>query len=224
MYNFPHIRRDDVTIQFNRDKPSNDLPPLPPATDLETKSILKLAIEANRNLAELKGVGAFIPNQSILLRDIVVQEAKMSSEIENIVTTNDSLYQVMSQDSLKLDRHTKEVLSYESALWHGVEYIKKKPIGTNLFVELVDIIKSHKASIRSTPGTALKDSKGSVIYTPPVGESVIRELLGNLEQFLHVNSKLDPLIKMAAMHYQFEAIHPFSDGNGRNGRILNICA
>ena len=209
-------------MQFNRDKPYNDLPLLPPATDLESKAILKLAIEANRNLAELKGVGALIPNQAILLRGIVIQEAKMSSEIENIVTTNDSLYQAMSQDSLKLDPHTKEVLSYESALWHGVEYIKKKPIGTNLFVELVEIIKSHKASIRSTPGTALKNSKGTVIYTPPAGESVIRDLLGNLEQFLHAESNLDPLIKMAVMHYQFEAIHPFSDGNGRTGRIMNI--
>ena len=196
--------------------------PQNPKADLETKAVLKLAIEANRNLAELKGVGALIPNQSILLRGIVVQEAKVSSEIENIITTNDSLYQAMSQDSQKFDPHTKEVLSYEAALWHGVEYIKKKPIGTNLFVELVNIIKSNTANIRSTPGTVLRDSRDEVIYTPPTGESVIRDLLSNLEKFVHTEASLDPLIKMAVMHYQFEAIHPFTDGNGRTGRIMNI--
>jgi Fic family protein len=202
-------------MQFNKEKPYNNLPLLPPKVDLESTRILKAAIEANRYLAEIKGAGDLIPNQAILLRGIVVQEAKLSSEIENIVTTNDNLYQAISQESPSVNPQTKEVLSYEKALWHGVQYIKDKPIGTNLFVDLVNIIKDNSATIRSTPGTVLRDSKNRVIYTPPIGEKEIRDLLGNLEKFIHAEDQLDPLIKMAVMHYQFEAIHPFTDGNGR---------
>src|SRR3990167_1721777 len=207
---------------MNPNQPYNDLPLLPPAVDLEATAILKKAISANRALAELKGAVKSIPNQGILVNGIVLQEARLSSEIENIVTTNDELYSAAADEKLASNPHAKEVLLYRQALWHGFTSLKKKPLATNLFIEIAEIIKGKNIGIRKVPGTKIANSKGEVIYTPPEGESVIRDKLSNLEKFLHDEDGIDPLIKLAALHYQFEAIHPFVDGNGRTGRIINI--
>ncbi|MUG30516.1 Fic family protein [Aeromonas salmonicida] len=209
-------------MSFDRNQPYNDLPLLPPIIELETKAVLKQAIAANRVLANLRGLAAKIPNQGLLINSIILQEARLSSEIENIVTTNDELYRAAANRDGKTDPHTKEVLRYREALYHGFHSLKDRPLNTNLFIELVRLIKQVDIGIRAIPGTALKSDRGEVIYTPPVGEQVIRDKLANLEQFIHAEDELDPLVKMAVMHYQFEAIHPFPDGNGSTGRILNL--
>lgn len=207
---------------FNRLIPYNDLPLLPLKAELETKAVLKQAIAANRMLANLRGLAAQIPNQGMLIQSVVLQEARLSSEIENIVTTNDELYRADADPDSKTDSQTKEVLRYRQALYAGFNALKTRPLTTNLFIEIVQIIKAIDLGIRKTTGTALKNQAGETIYTPPEGESIIRDKLSNLEQFIHADDDLDPLVKMAIMHYQFEAIHPFEDGNGRTGRILNI--
>lgn len=209
-------------MPFDRAQPYNDLPPLPPPVELETKAVLKQAISANRVLANLRGLAAQIPNQGMLISSIALQEARLSSEIENIVTTNDELYRADADPEGKSDPHTKEVLRYREALYHGFQALKARPLTTNLFIEIVRLIKQTELDIRAIPGTALKNDAGQVVYTPPVGEAVIRDKLGNLEQFIHAEDGIDPLVKMAVMHYQFEAIHPFPDGNGRTGRIMNL--
>lgn len=209
-------------MAFNRSEPYNDLPLLPPGVELESRAVLKQAIAANRVLANLRGLAAKIPNQGMLINSIVLQEARLSSEIENIVTTNDELYRAAADADGKTDPHTKEVLRYRQALYRGFQALKERPLNTNLFIEMVRLIKQVELGIRAVPGTALKNDLGEVIYTPPEGERRIRELLGNLEQFIHAEDDLDPLVKMAVLHYQFEAIHPFPDGNGRTGRILNL--
>ncbi len=207
---------------FDRKQPYNDLPLLPPPVELETKAILKQAIAASRAIAELRGKAQQIPNQRMMIDSIVLQEARLSSEIENIVTTNDELYRAAADMDGLFDSHTKEVLRYRQAIWFGYEQIKKRPLSINLFVEIVQIIKQIKLDVRKTTGTKLSGPNGEIVYTPPEGEAVIREKLANLEQFIYDNYDLDPLVKLAVMHYQFEAIHPFADGNGRTGRILNI--
>lgn len=209
-------------MSFDRQQPYNDLPLLPPPTELETKAVLKQAISTNRVLANLRGLAAQIPNQGVLINSIVLQEARLSSEIENIVTTNDELYRADADADGKTDSHTKEVLRYRQALNFGFKELARRPLTTNLFIDIVRIIKEVDLGIRRVPGTALKNTLDEVVYTPPVGEAVIRDKLANLEQFIHADDGLDPLVKMAVMHYQFEAIHPFEDGNGRTGRILNL--
>ena len=210
-------------MSFDANQPFNDLPLLPPGVQLETVPVLKQAIAASRELAELKGAGNLIPNQKILLTGIVLQEARLSSEIENIVTTNDELYQASADDLFSASGHTKEVLRYQQALWECFETLLERPLGTNLFIELVEIIKGQQMGIRCLPGTRLTGNDGNIVYTPPEGEVRLRELLANLERFIHdENDGLDPLVRLAVMHYQFEAIHPFADGNGRTGRIINI--
>lgn len=209
-------------MPFDRAQPFNDLPLLPPAVELESKIVLKQAITANRVLANLRGLAAQIPNQAVLISSIVLQEARLSSEIENIVTTNDELYRADADADGKTDAHTKEVLRYREALYHGFDALKTRPLATNLFIEIAQRIKQIEFDVRALPGTALKNGRGEVVYTPPVGEAVIRDKLANLEKFIHAEDDLDPLLKMAVMHYQFEAIHPFPDGNGRTGRILNL--
>jgi Fic family protein len=207
---------------MNKNLPFNDLPLLPPTVDLETTAILKKAIEANRQLAELKGLVNSIPNQEILVDGIVLQEARLSSEIENIVTTNDELYKAAADEKLATNPQAKEVLRYREALWSGFKQLKERPLSTNLFIDLVRIIKGHDIGVRRVPGTKIANSKGEVLYTPPEGEAVIRDKLSNLEHFIHTDNGIDALIKLAVMHYQFEAIHPFVDGNGRTGRVINI--
>ena len=191
--------------------------------DLKTPRILEALNEASRSLAELKGFANSIPNQHILINAITINEAKDSSEIENIVTTHDSIYKVLTESGYK-DESAKEVVDYRSAFWPGYEIIKEKGfISTNILVELQGMIEHNKAGIRKNPGTKLINSKtGEVIYTPPQDEKEIRDLLKNLEDYINENDDVDPLIKMALIHYQFESIHPFYDGNGRTGRILNV--
>lgn len=192
--------------------------------DLKTPKILKTLNEASRSLAELKGFANSIPNQHILINAITINEAKDSSEIENIVTTHDNIYKVLTKSGYK-DESAKEVVDYRSAIWRGYEIIKEKGfISTNVLVELQGMIEHNKAGVRKNPGTKLINSKtGEVIYTPPQDEKTIRDLLKNLEDYINENDdETDPLIKMALIHYQFESIHPFYDGNGRTGRILNI--
>lgn len=222
---------DDVTTVSDawrtlhpRAIPFNELPSLPPVAELETKRTLKKAIAANKALAELRTAGDLIPNQAILIRAILLQEAKLSSEIENIVTTNDELYRAFSDDSERTDPATKEVLRYEASLWHGFQHLGNKGLLTSrLFVEIAQIIKEREIDVRKLPGTRVANRRtGEPIYAPPEGEALIRSLLDNLSEYLYADDDVDPLIKMAVAHYQFEAIHPFPDGNGRTGRVLNI--
>lgn len=208
---------------FNKEIPYNNLPLLPPKIDLETKEILKAAISANKALAELKGVANTIPNQSILISTLPLQEARSSSEIENVITTNDKLYEAMASSANNFDPQTKEVLRYREALWEGYKELQtRKLLTTNLYIRIYQKIKETNAGIRVTPGTKISNSKGEIVYTPPEGEEVIRNKLRNLEEFIHTEDELDDLIKLALIHYQFEAIHPFTDGNGRTGRIINV--
>jgi Fic family protein len=219
----PSSTNPEEPMVFNPTIPYNSLPLLPPSAEIETKAVLKRVAAAGRSLAELKGLGATISNQSILLNSLVLREAKASSEIENIVTTNDALFKAFTASSSSVDPATKEVLRYRAALWEGFNEVKKRGLmTTNLFIRLVQIIKENHAGIRVLPGTVIQNTRtGAVLYTPPTGESVIREKLKNLEEYLHAEDDTDPLIKLAIIHYQFEAIHPFSDGNGRTGRIIN---
>src|SRR5690606_28485321 len=207
--------------KFDRKIPYNDLPLLPPKADIETKEILRKAISAGRALAQLNGTLMNLPNPTLFLDTIYLQEAKASSEVENIITTNDELYKSLVADRKVENSAIKEVLSYKEALWLGLEQLKTKPfITTNLCIRIVQCIKQNNASIRVTPGTTLSNTQGEVIYTPPSGETVIREKFANLEKFINEDESIDPLIKMALMHYRSEAIHPFADGTGRTGRIL----
>src|SRR5690554_4460465 len=206
---------------FNKNMPFNSLPLLPPKANLETTKILRKTIDASRALAQLNGMLTNLPNPTLFLDTIHLQEAKASSEIENIITTNDALYKSIVADKKFDNPATKEVISYKEALWNGLKIIEKRPfITTNLCIEIVQSIKKNKAGIRSTPGTALKNLQGETIYTQPTGENVIREKLDNQEIFINNERSIDPLIKMALLHNQFEAIHPIGDGNGRTGRIL----
>ncbi len=211
-------------MSFNPNKPFNDLPLLPPRESIETIGILRKCISARAALAELKGVCDTIPDPSILIRSIGLQEARVSSEIENILTTTDDLYQALADSVDAADPATKEVLRYQEALMAGVKAVHQNPIlSTNLCSEIATKIKQREMEVRKLPGTKIMDTaKNLVVYTPPEGEALIRTKLANLEEFIHSTSELDPLIKMALIHYQFEAIHPFADGNGRTGRILNI--
>ena len=208
----------------SRTRPFNELPLLPPARELETKRTLKRAIAANTALAELRTAGDLIPNQAILIRALILQEAKLSSEIENIVTTNDELYRALSDDAEQSDPATKEVLRYSEALWYGFEQLQQGALlSPRLFGEIAQIIKRYEIPVRSMPGTRVVNrATNEPIYAPPEGEALIRRLLDNLSEYLYAEDDVDPLIKMAAAHYQFEAIHPFPDGNGRTGRVINI--
>ncbi|WP_419590134.1 Fic/DOC family N-terminal domain-containing protein, partial [Thiolapillus sp.] len=161
--------RPGGSMSFDANQPFNDLPLLPPGVQLETVPVLKQAIATSRELAELKGAGNLIPNQKILLTGIVLQEARLSSEIENIVTTNDELYQASADDLFSASGHTKEVLRYQQALWEGFETLRERPLGTNLFIELVEIIKWQQMGIRCLPGTRLTGNDGNIVYTPPEG-------------------------------------------------------
>ncbi|MEJ7139352.1 protein adenylyltransferase Fic [Amphibiibacter pelophylacis] len=199
----------------------NQLPLLPPVADVETKTVLRACITARAALAELKQAAKLIPNQTMLINTIPLLEAKDSSEIENIVTTTDQLFRHVHGDG-SADHATKEALRYRSALHQGFLSLKTRPLCTATAVEICRTLKATDLDIRRTPGTQLaNDRTGEVIYTPPEGESRLRDLLANWENYLHNQQDLDPLIRMAVGHYQFEAIHPFIDGNGRTGRVLN---
>lgn len=207
---------------FDPARPYNTLPLLPPARSLETLPTMRKCIAAGRALAGLKEVAKLIPNQDVLINTIPLREAKDSSAIENIVTTNDSLFRFANTNPDAADDATKETLRYRTALMEGFKDVQQRPLTTRTAVLVCRTIKNMDLDIRRTPGTALAHQpSGQIIYTPPEGEAVLRDKLSNLEVFLHSDDALDPLIKMAVAHYQFEAIHPFTDGNGRTGRILN---
>lgn len=214
-----------IIMPYNKNTAFNELPNLPPLGFTESPEILRHLAKAYRHLGELNGLCASIPDPQLLINTIVLQESKDSSAIENIVTTQDELYKAATEEATA-DHAAKEVLSYREALYVGLEKMKaqKNLLLTNTMIEIVQTIKQNKSGIRNTPGTALKNAiNGEVIYTPPCCEEVLREKLVALEQFINNPdlSAVDPLVKMAFIHYQFEAIHPFADGNGRTGRILN---
>ena len=203
------------------------IPSLPLPYDLETKEVLKQLNRANRKLAELKGVAQTIPNERILISSLTLQEAKDSSEVENIVTTQDDLYRAGLDPSHQfINAATKEVLFYREAINEGFRMVRNKDILTlNDIKHVQEILEQNTAGFRTTPGTQLKrENDGAVIYTPPQDGMAIVRYMSNLEQFINDDhlSQLDPLIKMAIIHHQFESIHPFYDGNGRTGRIINI--
>jgi Fic family protein len=187
--------------------------------------ILKQLARSHRSLAELKGFSDMIPNKNILINAITINEAKDSSEIENIVTTHDELFKTMSRENYT-SPSAKEVVNYRSAIWKGYELVKENGfLTTNMIVEIQNLIESNKGGIRKLPGTVLKnEATGEIIYTPPSGKEEIMSLLGNLEEYINNNydNNIDTLVKLAVIHYQFESIHPFYDGNGRTGRIINI--
>jgi Fic family protein len=206
-------------------KPHNDLPALPPASDVETKAVLKRCVTARAAVAELRQAGQLIPDQSVLINTIPLLEAKDSSEIENVVTTNDALFLEASHAGEDGDPAAKEAVRYRSALYSGYRSLKERPLTTRTAIDMCSEIKGVQMEVRRTPGTALRNSfTGEVIYTPPEGENRIWQMLANWEQYLHAEDDVDPLIRMAVQHYQFEAIHPFTDGNGRTGRVINILA
>ena len=217
---FQHVTSDML-------KPSYALPDLPPEADFETGKILKALANANRALAELKGRAAVIPNQGILIETLALQEAKASSEIENIVTTQDELFQADLFPEGPDSAAAKEVALYRDALKLGHDRLKSSGgnITNNTLIEMFRLLKGRDEGFRNTPGTTLRhDRTGEVVYVPPQDAPEVTKLMVALEQFINVDdlSDLDPLIKMALIHHQFESIHPFSDGNGRIGRILNV--
>jgi Fic family protein len=211
-------------MKFDRNRPFNALPDLPPkGVLLESVPILRKCISARAALAELKGRTEMIPDPDILIRSIGLQEARVSSEIENVVTTTDDLYQALAGSIDAADPATKEVLRYQDALLAGARSVQKRALlTTNLFCEIASIIRQVDTNVRAVPGTKIVDGGKRTVYTPPEGETIIRSKLTKLEQFINTPSELDPLVRLALMHYQFEAIHPFADGNGRTGRIVNI--
>lgn len=203
------------------------IPLLPLSYDLETKAILKQLNNANRRLAELKGVAMTIPNENILVSTLTLQEAKDSSEVENIVTTQDDLYKNASElySDYAINAATKEVLNYREALQHGFRLVKEKGVLTSSVIrEIQKLLEHNSAGFRSIPGSTLKSSDGKTVYTPPQDRTEILNYMDNLESFINNDdiSELDPLIKLAIIHHQFESIHPFYDGNGRTGRIICV--
>ena len=211
-------------MAYDKNIAYNDLPDLPPS-DIESLALLRHAINAARQLAELKGLCETMPDPRLLLNSIVLQESRESSAIENIVTTQDELFRAEADKPVE-GSPVKEVLRYREAMYAGLKFMEERGnlITTNNLVQIVQTIKNNDAGIRNQPGTQLRSSiTGEVIFTPPCCEEIIRNKLKALEQFINTNDteQIDPLIKMALLHYQFEAIHPFADGNGRTGRILN---
>jgi Fic family protein len=209
------------TPLWRPDLPYNDLPALPPSAEIETRAVLKQCIAARAALAELKQAAQLIPNQSVLINSLPLLEAQASSEIENIVTSTDKLFQYQSSDE-RADPATREALRHSSALLEGFRALKDHPLNTRTAEQVCSRIKGVQMQVRRVPGTTLTNARtGQTIYTPPVGEDLLRSKLANWERFLHETPEIDPLVRMAVGHYQFEAIHPFTDGNGRTGRVLN---
>ena len=196
---------------------------LPLQKDIESKEILKKSILANSALAELKGVSNIIPNSNILINSLALQEAKDSSEIENIITTHDELYKA-NLDIKNISHSAKEVQNYKNALLKGFGLVKEnKLLLKRNIVEIQKELEQNEAGIRRQSGTNLKNAKtGEIIFTPPQSFEDIEELLINLEKYINEPNDIDPLVNMAIIHFQFETIHPFYDGNGRTGRIINI--
>ncbi len=203
-------------------QPSN----LPYNINLDTIPILKKLAIAHRSLAELKGIAQSIPKQEVLINTLALQEAKDSSEVENIVTTHDELYKSSLQVNNYFSPQSKEVQNYVAALKRGFEIVKTKQVLTvNGIIEIQEVLEKNNAGLRKVPGTSLKNQKtGEVVFEPPQDAIIIKELMSNLEKYINdpLMSEYDPIVKMAVIHFQFESIHPFYDGNGRTGRIINI--
>lgn len=199
---------------------------LPPETDLETTSVLKKAASAHRFLAELKGLSATIPNQSILINTLSLQEAKDSSAIENIITTHDDLFREEIFPEYALSAAAKEVSSYVAALKKGYSLVKSSGLLTsNQIIDIQTEMEKTRSGFRKLSGTELRNEQtGETVYVPPQDPQEVISLMSNLENYINDNafSDIDPLIKMSVIHYQFESIHPFYDGNGRTGRIINV--
>lgn len=199
---------------------------LPLNIDLETKSVLRMVNAANKKLAELKGLEQLIPNEEILIQTLTLQEARESSSIENIVTTQDELYRAdLDLKGSAVSASTKEVMRYRIALREGFNLVRKNKLLTNnIILDIQQALEENRAGFRKVPGTVLKNQAGEVIYTPPQDGAVVERLMQNLESYINTPEMqdLDPLIKLAVIHYQFETIHPFYDGNGRTGRILCV--
>ncbi len=209
---------------FDPKVPFNGLPALPPPLDeVETPKILKKCISARVALAELRQAAELIPNAAVLVNALPLLEARASSEIENIVTTTDKLFEFMDESDKHADPATKEALRYRTAMFEGARAVQKKELTVKTAISICQRIKDERIDVRSKPGTSLtRGSTGETIYTPPEGKKLLEEKLANWEEFLHADLELDPLIRLAVQHYQFEAIHPFADGNGRTGRVLNV--
>ena len=206
---------------FNPSLPFNDLPP--PLEQIETTEILKRCINARVSLAELKQAAELIPNSAVLVNALPLLEARASSEIENIVTTTDKLFEFADIAEDKADAATKEALRYRTALYEGTKMVRRGMLTTDMAIQICSTIKGIELDIRAESGTTLKSRMtGEVIYTPPEGQQLLIDKLDNWADFMHSGTHIDPLVRMAIQHYQFEAIHPFADGNGRTGRILNI--
>lgn len=204
-----------------------NIPRLPLPYDLETVAVLKQVNKANKKLAELKGVAQTIPNEQILISSLTLQESKDSSYVENIVTTHDELYRAELEPTLiEFNAATKEVLHYREAINEGFRLVRDKNIlSLNHIIRIQEILEENKAGFRSTPGTKLKrESDDAIVYVPPQDPMDVERCMVNLEEFINDNElcPVDPLIKMAIIHHQFESIHPFYNGNGRTGRIVNI--
>ena len=207
---------------WRADKPYNELPPPPGEDVLETRRVLKAAIRANTALAQLDQAVVAMPNGAVLINSIPILEAQASSEIENVVTTTDELFRHLD-DEAGADPATRETLRYRTALRVGFESAVERGLTVGLAGSICSTIKGRDMRVRANPGTRIANpNTGEVIYSPPEGRDVIIDKITQWEHFIHADDGLDPLIRMAAAHYQFEAIHPFDDGNGRTGRILNV--
>lgn len=210
-------------MTWSAGEPYNDLPPLPPAVDVETRDVLKATIEARAALAALDQAARRITNPAVLINSIPLLEAQASSEIENIVTTTDELFRYAQDETAATNPATQETLHYRSALFAGVQLIRERPLSVTTATQVCATVKNREMPIRRLPGTFIGNPvTKAAIYTPPVGEERIRAKLSEWERFIHAREGIDPLVVMALAHYQFEAIHPFEDGNGRTGRILNV--
>ncbi len=198
------------------------LAPLPPKSEVESPIVLKALILAHRHLAELKGIAKTIPNENMLISTLALQEAQSSSEIENIITTQDKLYKY-TLHSEHVDLATKEVSFYANALQLGYGHVKKSgSLTLNTIIEIQELLEGNSAGMRKTPGTVLKNERtGEIVFQPPSPET-IPSYMSSLELFINTQQQLDPLVCMSLIHHQFETIHPFYDGNGRTGRIINI--
>lgn len=212
-------------MEFNPEIPFNDLPEIPPDINFDDTEVLKKVNMANIALSKLSGEAKSIPNRQLLIEPMTFREAVASSEIENINTTLDEAFQTVFFVESDLKKEQKETRNYKEALLKGYNIIKENNfLVTNSIIEIQSILEPTKSGIRNIPGTKIQNrNTGEVIFTPPEGEKLLRDLLKNFENYFNdFTDDVDPLIKMAVLHYQFESIHPFFDGNGRTGRILMV--
>ncbi len=213
-------------LSLMQDAPNTPVQPLPFAFDIETKAVLKQLNSANKRLAELKGLARTIPNEEILIQTLTLQEARESSSVENIVTTQDDLYRAnLEFRDMACSPATKEVMRYREAIRKGFTAVRKDALLTNnMIMDIQGVLVDSRTGFRAMPGTVLKNQSGEVVYTPPQNPDDIVQLMKNLEAYINTPNMqdVDPLIKLAVIHHQFESIHPFYDGNGRTGRIICI--